>query len=175
MKGRDQYKKGEHDEAKRLYEEAEKQYRKTLQINPDDESALICLGITLERLNRDKKAEDCYKKVIEKNPKNVKVYTTYGYFLSDRGREEEAIRKFDEIIKIDPNNTKVRNQLIYLQSERPNIHAYRARALMKSGKFDEAEREIIDAIRLNPKNSLPHKNFGILKEELGDRAQSDGG
>jgi len=166
--------KGKYDEAKRLYEKAEKEYKKALQLNPDDEDTLVCFGILLERLNRDKEAEDCYKRVIEKNPNNVVAHTTYGYFLLYRGREEEAIKEFDEIIKIDSNDTKVRNQLIYLQSELSNIHAHRARALIKSGKFDEAEKEIIKAIRLNPNNALAHKNFGILKEEVGDRAQSDG-
>lgn len=172
--GKDQYKKGKHDEAKRLYEEAEKEYRKALQLNPYDEDTLISLGILLEKFrNRDKEAEDCYKKVIEKNPNSVNARTTYGYFLSYRGREKEAVREFNEVIKIDPNEVKVRNPLRYLNKEPQYIHANRARALIKSGKFDEAEREIGEAIRLNPSNALAHKTLGILQEELGDRAQSE--
>lgn len=159
--------------AEELYKEAEKEYRKALQINPDDEDTLICLGISLEKLNKDKEEEDCYKRVIEKNPNNVKAHTTYGYFLSSRGREEEAIKEYDEVIKINPDDAKAREQIMYIQSQRPYIYAHRGRESIKLGNFDEAERELRQAIRLNPNNDLAHKNFGILQEERGDGAQSE--
>ncbi|MBA7490513.1 Cell division coordinator CpoB [subsurface metagenome] len=170
--GKDKDEKGRHNEAKKRYDEAEKEYRKSLQTNPNDEDALICLGILLERLNREKEAEDCYKKVIGKNSNNIKARTTYGYFLSRRGRDKDAIREFDEVIKINSDDVKVRSQLMYLNRQLQHIHAYRARALIALGRFDEAERGISEAMRLNPNNALVHKTLGILREELGDRAQS---
>jgi len=171
--GKDEDNKGRHDEAKKLYEEAEKEYGRALQIHPDDEDALICLGVALERLNRDKEAEDCYKNVIRINPNSIEAHTTYGYLLLYSGREEEAIREFDEVIKINPNDLKGRNHLMYLHRELSNIHAQYARALTKSGKFDEAKKEIREAIRVDPNNAFAHKTLGILKEELGDGAQSE--
>ena len=165
--GKDEDKKGRHDEAKRRYDEAEKEYRKALQIDPNDEDTLICLGILLERLNRDKEAEDCYKKVIGKNPNNIKAHTTYRYFLSSRGREEEAIREFDEVIKINPNDAKAHSQSMSF------CYAFRARALMKSGKFDVAEGWLTNAIRLDPDNATVYKNWGILQEEQGDSSQNE--
>jgi tetratricopeptide (TPR) repeat protein len=171
--GKDTDKKGRYDEAKKLYEEAEKEYRKALQIHPDDEDTLICLGISLERLNRDKEAEDCYKRGLEKNPNNVEARITYGYFLSSRKREKEAEREFDEVIKINPDDPRTRRYRMYRHRQLPYIHANRARTLIKSGKFDEAEKEIREAIRLSSNNALAHKTFGILQEERGDRAQSE--
>jgi Flp pilus assembly protein TadD len=162
------------DKAQRLYKEGEKEHRKALQINSNDEDAIICLGISLERLNRDKEAEDCYKEVIEKNPNNIDAHTTYGYYLSYRGKEEEARMEFVEVIKINPNDDKARSQLMYLHSPPSMIHATRARALIKSGMFDEAEKENREAMILDPNNALTHKNLGILQEERGDRVQSKG-
>ena len=111
--------------------------------------------------------------MIEKNPKNVKARTTYEYFLSYRGREVEAARQFEEILKIRPDDSKVRTQFEYLCSQLPDIHAHRARALIRSGKFDEAKNALVDALRLDPNSALAHKNLGILQEELGDRARND--
>lgn len=165
--GKDEDKKGRHDEAKRRYDEAEKEYRYALQINQDDEDTLICFGILLERLNRDKEAEDCYKKVIGKNPNNIKAHTTYRYFLSSRGREEEAIREFDEVIKINPNDAKAHSQSMSF------CYAFHARALIKSGKFDVAEGCLTNAIRLDSDNATAYKNWGILQEERGDSSQSE--
>jgi tetratricopeptide (TPR) repeat protein len=164
---------GKDEDKKEKYDEAEKEYRKALQINPDDEEVLICLGILLEKLDRDKEAEICYKKVIRKNPYNMKARTTYIYFLSSRGREEEVKNESDEIIKITPKDAKMHNQLIYFNKELLHIHINRVRALIKSSRFDEAENEIEKAIRLDQNNALVNKTFGILKEELGDRAQDE--
>ena len=171
--GKDEDKKGRHDEAKKRYDEAEKEYKKALQLNPNDEDTLVCFGILLEWLKRDKEAENCYKRVIEKNPNNIEAHITYGYFLSYRGREEEAIREFDEVIKINPNDFKVRNQLMYLHRELSHIYAHRGRGLIKLGNFDKAEEELRRAIKLNPNNVTAHKNFGILQEKRGDEAQSE--
>lgn len=154
------------------HEEAEEEYKKALKINPDDEDTLICLGISLEKLNnRNEEAENCYKEVIEKNPKNIKALITYGYFLSSCGRTEEAIK----VLKNYPDDTKICDQRIYLRDkfyELSSIHAHRARALIKSEKFDEAKEELLEALKLNPSSALAYKNLGILQEELGDRAQN---
>jgi tetratricopeptide (TPR) repeat protein len=158
------------------YDEAEKEYRKALQISPNDESTLISLGVLLERLNRDKEAEDCYKEAIGKNPNNVKALTTYGYFLSYRGREEEAIRVFKKVLEVYPDDTKIHNQITYIHSkfyELSDTYAHCARALIRSGKFDEAKNDLLEALRLDSNIALAHKNLGILQEELGDRAQNE--
>ena len=166
-------KMGKNEDRKGRYDEAEREYRKALQINPDDEDALICFGILLEKLDRNKEAEICYKKVIGKNPYNIKARTTYIYFLLSRGREKEAKKESDEIIKITLKDAKVCNQLIYFNKKLLYIHVKRVRALIKSGRFDDAEKEIEKAIRLDQNNALVYKTFGILKEELGDREQNE--
>ena len=165
--------KGRSDEAGRFYKEAEKEYRKALQLSSNNEDTMVCLGVLMERLNKHKEAEDCYKKVIEKNPNNIKARNTYGYFLSYCGREKEAARQFDEVVKIDPNDPKPLLQLTYLHSSLSNTLANHARALTKSGRFHEAEKEVREAIRLNTNNALAHKTFGILLEEIGDKSKSD--
>ena len=173
FRGKNEDKRGIHAKAKRLFDKAEKEYRKALQINPNEEDALIGFGIIMEKLNRDKEAEDCYKKAIAINPENVKARTTYGYFLSYRGRGKEAKEEFNKVINIDPNDAKARSQLMFLEKQLPFIHANRAKALIESGKRDEAEWELGKAISLDPDNAFVHKTFGALKEIRGDKAQSE--
>lgn len=171
--GKNEEKRGRHDEARKLFDGAEKDYRKALQIDPNDEDALIGLGIIMERLNRDDEAEDCYKKVIAINPKNIKARTTYGYFLSYRGRGIEAIEEFNEVIKINPNDAKARGQLMFLKKQLPFILANRAKVLIESGNLDDAEKELLKAKGLDLNNAFIYKTFGTLQEMRGDRVQSE--
>ncbi|HEX7608793.1 MAG TPA: tetratricopeptide repeat protein [Candidatus Cryosericum sp.] len=171
--GRDEDRNGKHDEAKDRYDEAEKEYRKALQIEPDDEDTLICLGVLLEKVNRNTEAENCYKKVIERNPSNVVARQTYGYFLSWRGRGREAIEQFHEVTRLNPDDAKTGAQIAYLQSQHPCNYASRGRALIDLGDLDGAERDLRQAIELNPNKATAPKNLGILQERRGDRAQNE--
>lgn len=170
--GRNEESNGKHDEAKSFFHKAKTEYRRALQVNPEEEDALVGLGIVLEKLNRDNEAEDCYKKIIAINPKNVKARTTYGYFLSYRERGKEAIEQFIEVIKTNPNDAKANDQLVFLRKQLPFIRTNRAKALMESNKFDEAEMELEEAMNSNPNNAFVHKTLGVLKEMRGDKAQS---
>ncbi len=159
LMGRSQSIKENEIEAKLLYEKAEKEYRNTLAIVPNDENALNGLGIVLEKLNRDKEAEDCYERLIQINPNNRKAINTYIFFLSSRER-------LKDLIKLTKDN------LITDRKVASRIHAKYARHLIESGKFDEAGSEIIEARNLNPKEAISYKNLGILKEKQGDKAQN---
>lgn len=171
--GKDESKKGNWDKAESHYRAAEIEYRKALEICPNDEDTLICLGILLEKSNRDDEAEYYYKKAIEKTPSNVKAHTTYGYFLSYRKREGEAMREFKEVARMDPDNAQARSQLGYLTKELPNIYANEARALIESGHPEEAESKLMDALKLESDNAFAHKTLGLLKETSGDKATDE--
>jgi Tfp pilus assembly protein PilF len=74
----------------RLYKEAEKEYRKALELNPTYPSARRHLASSLEKLKRHEEAENEYKqgkKITKEYPKNN---MDFGIFLSKLGRKEDA-------------------------------------------------------------------------------------
>ncbi|MBU4349463.1 tetratricopeptide repeat protein [bacterium] len=84
----------------RLYKEAEKEYKKSLELNTRSPSAHRHLANTLEKSGRYEEAENKYKetKMIADNyPKNNR---DFGIFLSKIGRKEEAKKELGLAIKL---------------------------------------------------------------------------
>lgn len=84
------------------YEEAEKAYRKAIEINPKDNLARVQLGILLHsKSKRYEEAEEVYRKAIEINPKDDWAWAQLGFLLHDKleryGEVEMAYRKAIEI------------------------------------------------------------------------------
>ena len=180
------------------YDEAEKEYRKAIEIKPDYAEAHTNLGYLLVILGESEskkggyekakrlydEAEKEYRKSLEIDPYYENALLCLGVLL-DRSNKKEAEDCYKKVIEKNPNNIKARSTYGYFLSYRGReeeakrefgevvkIDPNDARALIKLGRFDEAERAIIEAIRLDPNNALAHKTLGILQEERGDRAQS---
>jgi tetratricopeptide (TPR) repeat protein len=72
-----------------------------------------------------------------------------GEALARKGDHRAAIEKYDAALAKDPNAAK--------------LHAYRAISLMASKRYDEAQRSIESAVRLNDKEHTYHEIAGQLK------------
>lgn len=73
-------------------EQAEKDLRRILELNPDDPDALNALGYTLtDRTDRHEEAYDYIHRALEQLPDNPAVIDSMGWVLYRLGRHEEAL------------------------------------------------------------------------------------
>ncbi|PKP57053.1 MAG: hypothetical protein CVT89_05130, partial [Candidatus Altiarchaeales archaeon HGW-Altiarchaeales-2] len=139
------------------YEEAEKEFREAIRINPNDAEAHNNLGNLLADLNRYEEAEKEYGEAIRINPNYTEAHNGLGILLSDLKRYEEAEKEYREAIRLNPDYAGAHFNLGIL--------------LVNLKRYEEAEKEYGEAIRINPNYAEAHANLGILFFGLNDAAK----
>ncbi|HVJ91044.1 MAG TPA: tetratricopeptide repeat protein [Labilithrix sp.] len=84
--------------------EAEKNYRKALELSPDLEEPATNLAAILVESARHDEAVSLMKKAIAKNPKNAALHVNLGTALSGKNDVAGANKAFEDAIKLEPNN-----------------------------------------------------------------------
>ena len=132
-------------------DEAERECREAIRINPSLTGVHNNLGVLLDKLKRFEEAEKEYKEAIRINPNYVGAHNNLGILLKNLKRFEEAEKEYKEAIRINPNYVAVH---------------YNFGVLLKDLKrFEETEKEYKEAIRINPDFAEAHGNLGILYSE----------
>ena len=134
------------------YNEAEKELKVVLQINPDLAEAHNNFGSLLKELERYDESEKEYREAIRIDPNDAAVHNNFGNLLKDLERHEEAEKEYLEAIRIDPDIAAAHYNLGIL--------------LKELERYDEAEKEYREAIRIDPDDAETHYNFGGLLKEL---------
>ena len=83
------------------YDDALSIYDKILQNEPNNISALIDKGVTLQNLGKFKKAIILFDKVIELSPKNIDAILNKGTCFHSQKKYMEAIDCYDQVLKLD--------------------------------------------------------------------------
>ncbi len=92
------------DNKKWNYKNAEKKYKKLLEIATNNVSALWNYAILLEKLWRNEEAEEYYKKALGIEPNNANKLWNYASLLDDLWRNQEAEEYYKKSLGIEPNN-----------------------------------------------------------------------
>ncbi|MCK4735691.1 MAG: tetratricopeptide repeat protein [Methanophagales archaeon] len=137
-------------------EEAEKEYREAIRINPNYAEAHNNLGILLGELKRFEEAEKEYREAIRINPNYAEAHNNLGNLLSDLKRFEEAEKEYRESIELKDN----------LPDKGAMIHYNLGNLFYNLKQFEEAEKEYREAIRINPNYVDAHNNLGSLLYDL---------
>ncbi len=87
-------------------EEAEKHYKRALEIDPDDAEAHYNYAILLQNLGRKKEAEKHYKRALEIDPEYAAAHYNYAILLEELGRKKEAEKHYKRALEIDPDYAK---------------------------------------------------------------------
>ncbi|MDD5687754.1 MAG: tetratricopeptide repeat protein [Elusimicrobia bacterium] len=130
------------------YEEAEKEFREAIRINPYYYGAYNNLGSVLFVLKRFEEAEREYREATKLGFSYAESHYNLGNLLYNSKRYLEAEKEYKEAIRIDPNRSEAHNSLGVLLDD--------------SKRFKEAEKEFRDAIRINPNCVDARTNLGIL-------------
>jgi tetratricopeptide (TPR) repeat protein len=115
--------------------EAEKNYRKALELDPNLEESAINLSAILVEGGKFDEAAALMKKAIVKNPKSAALHVNLGMALSGKGDVDGANKSFEDAIKLEPNNG------IYLVTY--------AAHLARNGKKDDAIAKLKQAEKIS--------------------------
>jgi tetratricopeptide (TPR) repeat protein len=106
------------------YEESIKYYDRILEINPEDQKALLNNGSVLIELDRFEEAIKYYDRILEINPKNVKALASKGIALSHLEKYDEAIVVLNKALLIEPDNGIIKKKKANFLSGAATISAH---------------------------------------------------
>jgi WD40 repeat protein/tetratricopeptide (TPR) repeat protein len=148
------------------WDRAVEDYKKLIQVNPDDHAAFLGLGRALLR-QKGKVATDevaACREVIEAFPRLVGVHWALGKALSATGDRAGALAAFRKAIELDPKSIKG--------------HLWLGQTLLAGNRKEDLEEAVAaysKAIELNPHHNGAWYNRGAAYQRLGlpDRALTD--
>ena len=108
-------------------EAAAPQFKKELEVAPDNEDALVTFAWTLLMQNRPDEALPYAKRIAESKPERAVSQLVIGRAFLDTGSVASGIEHLQQGIKLEPNNLE--------------LHIALAKAYSISGRDDEARRE----------------------------------
>jgi len=141
------------DEAKKHFEagrfaDAEKNYRKIVEIAPDNYFALSNLAITQIQSQKYSAAEIALKKAMALKPNDSFAPTHLGIVYCKKGRFDEAIDILRQSLKIDDKSAVTYN--------------YLGVCLGEKGLREESERELLRSVQMRDNYPDAHFNLAVL-------------
>ena len=130
------------------YEEAEKAYRRAIELRPQNWEAYYNFGRMCLLQKNFAEAEPLLRRAVELDPQSATAVNNFGLALRGLYRFDEAALAFDRAVELQPN---------YLEA-RFNKGA----ALYAAQRFDEAEVQLRETIRMNPYEAGPHYNLASV-------------
>lgn len=126
-------------------EEAEKSYRKALEIAPNDVAILSHLGYLLEETGRKDEAEQTFRQAVAADPKNADLRNQFAYYLWEHGNADEAQSEVRMALELDGNNSYA--------------HATLGLLLFEKNDLDKGKRHYERAIKINPEDEPLQQKF----------------
>ena len=174
------------------YELAENEYRRAMELDPNNSDAYRRLGQVLERNNRSDEALSAYRRAVEIEPQYYRNQQALGSLYFDRAKYNEAAEHFiktTELAPAEPNAhyalgvtylnlgrfTDAENELrfaIHLSETPASLYAL-GHVLMYEGKDQEAIPYISGALKLGPQIYLGWMNLGIAYRRTNRVSESD--
>lgn len=138
------------------FQEALVEFKTALAIRPKYTYADVHnnIGYIYERLGDIKQAKRYYKRAISLNPRFGKAYYNLGNVLLDQKKYDEAIAMYRKAIESGFNTPEVHNNL--------------GLALMRIGDHEGAEKEFLEAIKLDPRIIHAYINLAELYSATSD-------
>jgi tetratricopeptide (TPR) repeat protein len=138
------------------------QWRKVLELSPDDEAAHRSLGTILlmtghreeSGVHLQKASEIKLRAALEADPTSAPGFNSLGVLLLQTGRGEEAVAQFQKAAELKPD----------FAAARANLGA----ALAKLGKLDEALVQLRQALVSDVRYAPAHYNLGLVLSRRGD-------
>src|SRR5438477_6308905 len=110
-RGLDAEKDGNHERAVEFYE-------RTLNENPDHESACFHLAVLYDRRAEDAKAIELYERICTSPPVHLNALMNLAVLYEDNNHYDEAHRCLDAILRTDPNHARARLYMKDVESAR---------------------------------------------------------
>ncbi len=139
-------------------DEAVPHFEKALQMRPDDDVALLTMGVTRFYQGRVPEAIEYAQAAIRSLPGSPKAHNLLGMALAKQNRNEAALDEVRRASELDPKDAEIRNNL--------------GLALARLGRMPEAIDQFHEALRLDPDYATAHANLGWALLESGKPRES---
>jgi tetratricopeptide (TPR) repeat protein len=142
-------------------QDAEADYRRALEIDPDYGEANTNFGHLLYTRGRAAESLPYLRRAIAIRPGLIPAHVDLGAALSGTGLVDEAIEEFKWVLAHDPENVSALNNY--------------GVALEMKGRLAEAQDQIVAALRLKPRDADALRNLGNVQARMGrfDEAIAD--
>jgi tetratricopeptide (TPR) repeat protein len=142
---------------KNQYIPAIEQWKKALEMDPEDPKARYNLASCLHTTGQFDDAIVQYQKSLEYNAENSLALTNIGVLLADKGNLDEAIESFKKALVVKPNNANAHNNL--------------GLALAEKGQTDAAIEHFKKAIEIDPEYAEAQNGLGFALAKKGALAE----
>lgn len=136
--------------------------------NPEDLEALYLLGLTQRRAGALGDAVSTFERVLERRPSHASAQYNLGRALLALGRSEEAdlaLRRFEEMSLLEDRMDALRDAIRMGPTKlRPRLDL--ASLLLEAGRPKEAQKEIEDALRIDPDNAEVRRLRDRIAQDL---------
>ena len=95
------------------YQDKEKEYKRLLELNPENYAACIDLGRLYRQNLKYRQAEEILKQAIEINPQRDWAFLELGWCYSQQGKYDQAEEMLKKAIQINPRNPWSYTELIW--------------------------------------------------------------
>ena len=112
------FKKGQEAEAHGMHEKAVEFYERTLNENPDHESACFRLAVLYDRQADDAKAIELYERICTSAPVHINALMNLAVLYEDNNHYDEAHRCLTAILSSNPNHERARLYMKDVESAR---------------------------------------------------------
>ena len=136
------------------YRESIDHFRKTLELKPDYDIAVINMAHAFRRLGDDAAAMAGYERYLQLDPRDAYVRYQMGEMFLERGDIDRAEQVFQQALELDPKVASAKNAL--------GVIAYRR------GDLASAEKLIREAIAVKEDVILAQYNLALVAEQRGD-------
>ncbi|RMF22357.1 MAG: tetratricopeptide repeat protein [Deltaproteobacteria bacterium] len=173
---------------------AERNYRRGLELDPDNVEIHNALGWTLFQEGRTEEAVEEYERALAVDPNYVKSHNNIALALVELGRLEEAADHYRKSVELDPDQPEIYSDIGFIEGQlgRPDkALAYYRKALERDpkcasahfnlavvalgeGRLDEAESHYRTALETRP-DAATHNGlaFTLLRKGRLDEAAAE--
>lgn len=137
---------------------AEKQYRASIQADPNVPFAYYNLGHLLEIRGQRDEAMTQYRLALELNPRDPALHFKVADALARANLLDEAVQQYQAALRMDPGHAGAHNNL--------------AVTLMRLKQVDAAMEHALQALRLDANNPEVHNTLGNIHAERGQNEQA---
>src|SRR5262249_52644427 len=167
-------------------DEAERQFRQALKIDPNHPKALLGLAALQTATGHKQEAEEVFKQ-LEKGP-NKRYHHLHAAFMFLDGRKHEATKEFEKLAKQEPSDREARSRLVsaYLLTDRvPDAEKVltsalktnpqdadallqRAEIYLKSRRYRDARTDLTTVLRYKPDSGEAHHLLARVHRARGE-------
>lgn len=135
------------------FEAAESDFRKALELDPNDDITHYYYALTLTTLDRDEEALQALEPILHKpGDEQAEAYALHGRICQKMKNPQTALESFAEAIRIEPDEE--------------DHYLDRAELLIELDQLDEAEEDLREVARIRLSYGLPLEKLHTLRCEL---------